>query len=424
MENTSAKIEMRFIKLNHHIKHINKIFGSEENYKKADDLSIPFLEKIIILENFHNFIKPTPIYRINLDNSNILYIKDEGHNGMSVKLRSVIGMFVCGLIYEDIRYHTIIAESSSGNTAIAEAYITDKLLKKFGIKFKAIIDSRILVKDDKCKGKRIMDTADEIEIVNITQDDPSGIYGRLRRINAIRNKNNCFVPDQYDNRYAVFGTYYYLAEEIDWQIKQIGLTWENIDYIVNGISTGAHSIGIVLFAKERNENVKLIGVEQLGSGILSKSIYLDNNDIIPVPYLVGGAGHRFPTLNVVKSLSWQDFWYKSAKVSDKISLEKCFKYKEKYGLNIGPSTGMSLAVVETIAKEINNKNFLVVAPDSMDDYSSLSTWERINEQEEKIIDRLNGLDYRKISPSNVNFFNVYEYGLAKNKNKKYMEAIR
>jgi len=105
---------------------------------------------------------------------------------MSVKLRTVMGMFVSGLIYDDIKYHTIIVESSSGNTAIAEAYITCSFLKKFDIKFRAIIDSRIISKDDKCKGKKIMDTADETEIVNVTQDDSSGVNTRLRRINVYR----------------------------------------------------------------------------------------------------------------------------------------------------------------------------------------------------------------------------------------------
>lgn len=241
-----------------------------------------------------------------------------------------------------------------------------------------------------------MRLADDVEIIPISKEDPSAVNDRLKRVNELKKLNNYYVPDQYDNPYAVFGTYFYLAREIDEQLRRMGISWINLDYIVNSISTGAHSIGIGLFAKQRNKNVRIIGVEQLGSGILCDPFCLDSEGRIPIPYLVGGAGHRFPTYNVVRSLKLKDFWFKCAKVSDRISFQKCFEYKEKYNLCIGPSTGMLIAVVEAIAEGERNKNFLVISPDSFEDYPSLNTWDKIEALEEKVInERLNGFDYRK-----------------------------
>lgn len=169
---------------------------------------IPFDEKLTILAKMHAFIKQTPLHRIELPNSNTLYIKDEGYYNLSVKMRSVIGMFVSGIINDSLRYNTTVVESSSGNTAIAEAYLIKNLLKNYNIKFKAIIDSRISSNKNmaggKCKGDRIMELTSETEVLHITSKDPSGIYSRLKRLDY-QSKSGVFVPDQYDNIFAIFG---------------------------------------------------------------------------------------------------------------------------------------------------------------------------------------------------------------------------
>lgn len=136
------------------INYVNKIFDVSLKYEKDDIFSIPLLEKLVLIEELNSFSKTTPIYKIRLKNSNTLYLKDEGNYGFSVKMRSVLGLFISGVIAGQIKYNTTIVESSSGNTAIAEAFIVNKLLKRYNIKFKAIVDLRIVSSDEKCKGKK------------------------------------------------------------------------------------------------------------------------------------------------------------------------------------------------------------------------------------------------------------------------------
>lgn len=85
---------------------------------------------------------------------------------------------------------------------------------------------------------------------------------------------------------------------------------------------------------------------------------------------------------------------------------------------------MLIAVVEAIAEGERNKNFLVISPDSFEDYPSLNTWDKIEALEEKVInERLNGFDYRKHLAQDVYFRDVYNYAEGIKKYRTYMRRI-
>lgn len=410
-------------KLIESIRYINGLFDKTEKYEKEDAESLTFVEKLSIMNKMERLVNETPLHKIELKNGNVLYLKDEGNNGYSVKVRSVMGLLLSGVIFGGIKNNTIITESSSGNTAIAEALFVKKVLHDYNVRFRAVIDSRINANDEHSKGYKILKSADMVDIIEVTQKDPSGVNTRLRKVEEYKREKNCFVPDQYDNQYAVFGTYHFLGEEIDRQFKEMNLKWSDIDYMVNAVSTGAHSVGVGLYAKRKNSNIKLVGVEQQGSAILSPAYEISDMNNIPVPYLVGGAGHRFPTKIVTRSLMWENFWDFTAKVSDQRAFQLCFEIEKKYGIKIGPSTGMNLGAVMELAEKVENKVFLMIGPDHMDDYPTLCNEELVKEAEEKLVERLGGYDYRKMNIPDVSFFDVYTYKKATELNSLHMTEI-
>ncbi|EHR78733.1 cystathionine beta-synthase [Thermococcus litoralis DSM 5473] len=95
-----------------------------------------------------------------------------------------------------------------------------------------------------------------------------------------------YIPNQYFNKYNPLAHYETTAREI-W--KQ---TNGEIDYIFAGIGTGGTITGIGRYLKEKKEDIKIIGVDPVGSiyHLVKKGMSLEKALKKAHPYLVEGIG--------------------------------------------------------------------------------------------------------------------------------------
>ena len=132
-----------------------------------------------------------------------------------------------------------------------------------------------------------------------------------------------------------------------------------VDIFVAGIGTGGTISGVGKFLKEKNPNIKIVGVEPKGSPVLTEGH--------PGPHKIQGIGAGFvpETLNT--------------KIYDEIidvENEDAFKTGKEIatsdGILVGISAGAAIYVAKELAKRPENKgkNIVVLLPDTGDRYFS------------------------------------------------------
>ena len=132
-----------------------------------------------------------------------------------------------------------------------------------------------------------------------------------------------------------------------------------VDIFVAGIGTGGTISGVGKFLKEKNPNIKIVGVEPKGSPVLTEGH--------PGPHKIQGIGAGFipETLNT--------------KIYDEIidvENEDAFKTGKEIatsdGILVGISAGAAIFAAKQLAKRPENKgkNIIVLLPDTGDRYFS------------------------------------------------------
>ena len=132
-----------------------------------------------------------------------------------------------------------------------------------------------------------------------------------------------------------------------------------VDIFVAGIGTGGTISGVGKFLKEKNPNIKIVGVEPKGSPVLTEGH--------PGPHKIQGIGAGFvpETLNT--------------KIYDEIidvENEDAFKTGKEIatsdGILVGISAGAAIFAAKQLAKRPENKgkNIVVLLPDTGDRYFS------------------------------------------------------
>ena len=256
----------------------------------------------------------------------LLFKYERGNPGGSIKDRPALFIVTEAEKRGLLKPGGTIIESSSGNFGISLAMIGAAK----GYRVIILVDPKTTATNLallKCFGA---------EVVVVTEQDDSGSYHKTR--SSLANKlaeeiPDAFRPDQCFNLLNSTAHYQGTAREIFADCP------DNIAAIVAAVSTGGQLGGISRYTKTYRPDVKVIGVDAVGSSIFGGESH---------SYLIPGIGLAWTPCNVaVENI---DSVYK---VTDEAAFvaARCFTRNE--GILMGPSSGACALVALTIAKQLS-----------------------------------------------------------------------
>lgn len=297
-------------------------------------------------ENIDDLIGNTPIIKLNNlkkyygFKSNI-FLKLEFYNiGGSIKTRIAKNMIDALEKDNKIKKGSTIIEATSGNTGIGLAIIGAsrgynviivmpegvtmeriKLLKSYGAKV------YLTPKEESMTGAREF-------ALKLNEEIKDSVI-----VNQFENPNN---PDMH---YNTTGPEIYNAVD-------------NITYFVSAVGTGGTISGVSKYLKEKDKNIKVVGVEPLSANVL--------NDGTWHPHKIEGIGGKIVSKNL--DLSLIDIIFDS---SDEDAYYYARLIPKIEGISVGISAGAAVnAAVDIAKKSKNEENIVVIIPDSGDHYLS------------------------------------------------------
>lgn len=170
-----------------------------------------------------------------------------------------------------------IIDNSSGNTALALAMVC--ALKGYRLK--------MVVRDNLSSEKIKFLKALNVELVMVDHSlspESPGSYNNITPSIVAQSPRGYYL-DQHNNRDNNEAHYLSTGPEI-W--AQMG---GKIDFFVAGIGTGGTISGVARYLKEKDPNIKIIGVDPKGS--IFYDYFHSKKIITPSPYLLEGLGDEF-----------------------------------------------------------------------------------------------------------------------------------
>jgi cystathionine beta-synthase len=290
----------------------------------------------------------TPMIRLNRINAGLkpqIYVKAEYTNpGGSVKDRIGITMIDEAERKGLLKPGGTIIEGTSGNTGMGLALVA--AVRGYKMVF-TITDKQSKEKVDllKALGAEVIVCPTAVE-----PEDPRSYYSVAKKL--AREIPNSFYPNQYDNQMNPEAHYRTTGPEI-WEDSEGKIT-----HFVCGIGTGGTVSGVGKYLKEKNPDIKIIGVDPYGS------LYYDfvkTGEVIKAKtYVVEGIGEDFfPTTMNLKILD------DVIQVND----EECFVVARRLvkleGLFTGGSGGGCISATLRMAKDLGPEAFIVaLLPDT------------------------------------------------------------
>ena len=295
------------------------------------------------INDIRELIGNTPLLKIN--NFNIkegvnIFAKLENLNpGGSVKDR--IGMNMIRQAEEDgimIKGTTII-EATAGNTGlgVALAAINTGYKVIFVVPEKFSIEKQILMK---ALGAQIINTPREL-----------GMEGAIaKQQQLVKEIKGSISLKQFENPANPRIHYETTAPEIYETLNG------KIDYFIAGAGSGGTFSGIAKYFKEKNNNIKNIVADPIGSII---------GGGIEGCYDIEGIGNNFIPSTLDTALV-DDY----IKVNDKEAYEMVNKLARLEGLIVGSSSGAAMAAAIKLSEKISSGNIVIIFPDRGDRYFS------------------------------------------------------
>ena len=177
-----------------------------------------------------------------------------------------------------------------------------------------------------------------------------GMQGAIDKANQLAKELNGFIPSQFTNPANVLAHYKTTGPEIY-------ETLSDIDILIAGIGTGGTITGTGKYLKEKNPDIKIIGVEPSSSPFLTKGI--------KGPHKIEGIGAGFKPeildLDIIDEII-------CIENEDAINTGKQLGQIE--GIMAGISSGAALHASVLTAKKEKDKKIVVILPDSADRYLS------------------------------------------------------
>ena len=315
-------------------------------------------EKINAFESVLDLIGNTPLIKLNKVTENLdgnFYAKVEAFNpGHSSKDRIAL------YIIEEAERKGIISpgdtiiETTSGNTGFSLAMVS--IIKGYHCILAVSSKSSL----DKIDMLRSMGAKVYVCPANVSADDERSYYSVAKRLHE-ETKGSVYI-NQYFNQLNIDAHYKTTGPEIWEQTKG------KITHLVACSGTGGTISGIAKYLKEKNPNIKILGVDAFGS-VLKKyheTREFDNEEIYP--YRIEGLGK-----NLIPSATDFDSIDHFMKVTDEESAHSTRELAKREGLFVGYTSGAVLQAIRQYAQEgefDKDSNVIAIFPDHGSRYMS------------------------------------------------------
>ena len=250
--------------------------------------------------------------------------------GSSVKDRIGIAMIEAAEREGKLRPGGTIVEPTSGNTGL-------------GLAMAAVLRGYKMVctAADKIPPEKVaLLEAFGVEVLvcptNVDADDPRSYYKTAERI---RDERGAFLPYQYHNQANPLAHYETTGPEI-WR-----QTDGRVTHWVAGMGTGGTISGTARYLKERNPEIRVVGVDAVGSVY---AYYHRHRELPPQEqihqYLTDGIGEDF-----MPSTVWWDYIDDIITIDDKTAYRAVFEMARKEAIFCGTSSGAAVAAARQVA---------------------------------------------------------------------------
>lgn len=244
-----------------------------------------------------------------------------------------------------------IVEPTSGNTGVGLAMAA-------AIKgYKTVFVMPDKQSDEKRNILRAFGAKVIVTPTNVGPDDERSYYKVSDRLS--KEIPNAVKPNQYKNSENPNSHFQSTGPEI-WN-----QTEGKITHLVCGIGTGGTITGIARYLKEKNPNIKIVGVDPIGSvfyNLKKKGKYL-KSDI--KPYKIEGVGEDFVPTTLDLSLVDEII-----QVGDRESFLAARALARNEGLLTGGSSGMAFVAAQKLSKKLKKGIVVVIFADSGKSYLS------------------------------------------------------
>ena len=236
-----------------------------------------------------------------------------------------------------------IIETTSGNTGFSLAMVS--LIKGY----KCILAVSSKSSNDKIDMLKAMGATVYVCPANVSADDPRSYYEVAKRLHS-EIKGSIYI-NQYFNDLNADAHYSSTGPEI-WD-----QTEGKITHLIVCSGTGGTISGTARYLKEKNPDIKVIGVDAYGS-VLKKyheTGEFDENEIYP--YRIEGLGK-----NLIPSVTDFEIIDRYVKVTDEDSAHSARQLVKYEGIFVGYTSGAAFQAVKQLndEKEFNESDVIVV----------------------------------------------------------------
>ncbi|WP_295649130.1 pyridoxal-phosphate dependent enzyme [uncultured Mucilaginibacter sp.] len=278
--------------------------------------------------NILETIGQTPLVKLNKivkDIPAMVLAKVETTNpGNSIKDRMALKMIEDAEKSGLLKPGGTIIEGTSGNTGMGLAMAA--IIKGY----KCIFTTTDKQSKEKVDALRAFGAEVIVCPTNVDPEDARSYYSVSSRL--VRETPNSWKPNQYDNLSNSQAHYEQTGPEI-WE-----QTEGKITHLICGVGTGGTISGTAKYLKEKNSNIKVLGIDTYGSVFkkYKETGIFDKNEIYP--YITEGIGEDFLPANVDFNLI--DHF---EKVTDKDAALMTRDISLKEGIFVGNSSGSAIA---------------------------------------------------------------------------------
>lgn len=311
-----------------------------------------------VFDNVLDLVGKTPLIKLNKMTSQIkgnFYAKVEAFNpGHSSKDRIALYIIEQAEKQGILSPGDTIIETTSGNTGFSIAMVS--IIKGYD----CILAVSSKSSADKIDMLKTMGAKVYVCPAHVSADDPRSYYEVAKRLHE-EIKGSVYI-NQYFNQLNIDAHYHSTGPEI-W--KQ---TEGKITHLVACSGTGGTISGTAKYLKEKNPNIKVIGVDAFGSVIKKyhETREFDEEEIYP--YRIEGLGK-----NLIPTATDFDVIDEFVKVTDEDSAHTARLIAKTEGLFVGYTSGAAMQAIKQLSddgKFKKNDNVVVIFPDHGSRYMS------------------------------------------------------